>query len=150
MGLVFRPGVWRAGVMFELPRPIPVLRIEDRWDYTRLKVPLRAGDELAGVSADGVDIVIQGQFGSRLGAVTADESAMFAALEGLREAVRGGPDDPPYELFLYYDPEGAVYRKFRSCRTVRFECDLSNVHLFGYELVVHAEEPGISGAGPGE
>ncbi len=148
MGLVFRPGIWREGSYFELPRPIPVLRIEDQWDYQRLKVPLRPGDVLAGQSPDGVDIVIQGQFGSWNGSVTASEAEMFAAVESLRQAVRMGPDDERYELFVYYDPETATYRKFRQCTTVRFECDLSNVHLFGYELVVHAEEPGLSSEGP--
>ena len=148
MGLVLRPGIWREGSYFELPRPIPVLRIEDQWDYQRLKVPLKAGDVLAGQSPDGADIVIQGQFGTWNGLVTATETAMFAAVEALRQAVRMGPDDERYELFVYYDPDTATYRKFRQCTTARFECDLSNVHLFGYELVVHAEDPELSSEGP--
>jgi len=150
MGMVFRPGIWRDGTYVELPRPIPVLRIEDQWDYQKLKVPLRAGDVYAGQSPDGVDVVIQGQFGTWNGTVTSTEAAMIQAVEALRNVVRMGAEDERYEFFVYYDPDSGVYRKFRACTTVRMECDLSNVHLFGYELVIHAEEPELSAAGPGE
>jgi hypothetical protein len=149
MALVFRPGIARGTTYYELPRPIPSLRIEDGWDFQRLKVPLAAGDTLAGQTADGVDIVIQGQLGSVAGAVTAGEAEMFAALEELRRQVRVTLNEPNYEFFVYHDPSTNTYRKFKRCSTVKFECDLSNVHLFGYTLVVHAGDPEMYATGPG-
>ena len=64
MGLTFRPAVYKGGELFELPRPITQVRILDRWDFERLKVLMSPGDYLTGHSRHGIEISIEGQFGS--------------------------------------------------------------------------------------
>lgn len=149
MAFVFKPSIWRGGALYELPRPVTALRVSDAWDYSQLKVPLAAGDVLVGHSRSGVQIAIEGQIGSRAGSLAISESAMFAEIEGLRNAVHVSGSGDKYEFFLYHDPGAGEYRKFKGCSTVRFEWDLSNSKLFTYSLVIHAEEAGLSAAGPG-
>lgn len=141
--LHFKPAIWRDGTLYELPRPIRSLRIQDEWDFTRFKVPLVDGDLTVGRSRDGVDIVIAGQIGSQAGTLRLTEAEMFAELEALRAALNPLPDDEPYEFFVYHDPSAGTYRSFRRCSTVRFEYDLSNHALFEYSAVIHADDPTI-------
>lgn len=141
--LHFKPAIWRDGTLYELPRPIRSLRIQDQWDFTRFKVPLVDGDLTVGRSRDGVDIVIAGQIGSQAGMLRLTEAEMFAELEALRAALHQSADDGPYELFVYHDASAGTYRSFRGCSTVRFEYDLSNHALFDYSAVIHADDPTI-------
>lgn len=145
---LFKPALWRNGLLYELPRPITSLRIQDSWDYAKFKVPLRDGDFAAGPSRNGVDIALEGQIGSQGGALTLDEAAMFLTLEMLRERLH--VDDPAdsYEFFLYHDPASGTYRSFRHCLTTRFEYDLTDPRLFTYSLVVHAADAALYSAAP--
>lgn len=145
---LFKPALWRDGLLYELPRPITSLRIQDSWDYARFKVPLRDGDAAAGPSRNGVDIAVEGQLGAQGGALKLDEAAMFLALETLRERLHVDDSADGYELFLYHDPASGVYRSFRRCHTTRFEYDLTDPRLFTYSLVVHAADAVIYSAAP--
>lgn len=145
---VFKPSLWRDGLLYELPRPITSLRIQDAWDYARFKVPLRNGDAIAGPSRNGVDVALEGQCGSRSGALTLDEAAMFAALEELRARLHVNDSSAAFEFFLYHDPATSTYRSLRNCLATRFEYDLSDPHLFTYSLVIHAADATIHSAAP--
>lgn len=149
MAFIFKPSIFRDGTLYELPRPIPVVRVQDHWDYSQLKVPLAEGDLLVGHSQQGAEITLEGQVGTQGGAVQVSEAEMFATLQTLRAAVNVGAGGGKYELFLYHDAATESYRKFRGCSTVRFEFDISNPHLFTYHLAVHAEDPTISTTAPG-
>jgi hypothetical protein len=141
----FKPGIWRSGSWYELPRPIASVRVLDSWDYAQFKVPLAAGDHVEGRSANGVDIAIEGETGTQAGDVCASEAAMFQEIEALRTALGG---TGAFELFLYHDSASGTYRSFRECTTVRFEYDLSEPQLYRYSVVIHAADPTIYSAAP--
>lgn len=149
MGFEFRPAVFKSDTLYELPRPVLEVRVQDGWDADQFKVPLRDGDERAGFSRQGVDISCAGQFGSSQGELATSEEAMFAAWTELRDVLSVGTSAEKYEFFLYFDAVNETYRKFKKCSTLRLECDLSNKHLFEYALLVHAEDPVIYTTGPG-
>jgi hypothetical protein len=144
----FKPSLWRDGQLFELPRPVTSVRVQDSWDFARFKVPLGDGDAAVGHSRNGVDIAIEGRCGSQGGQLKLAEDDMFAAIELLRSKLHVPAGSSGYELFLYHDPATSTYRSFRSCSTVRFEYDLSDPHLFSYVVVIHAADPVIRSAPP--
>jgi len=144
----FKPAVWDGAALYELPRPVTTVRIQDSWDFARFKVPLDAGDSVAGRSLNGVDIAIEGEIGTQAGALKAGEEAMFVEIAALRAALAADAPAASYELFLYHDPASATYRSFRNCTTVRFECDLSDARLFVYSAVIHASDPTMYTAAP--
>lgn len=145
---LFKPAIWRDSELFELPRPIIVLRIQDSWDFARFKVPLLDGDTLTGHSRGGVDVSLEGQVAAQAGDLKLTEAAMFAALESLRAALDVSGTDDLYQLFLYHDAGSATYRSLKSCSTVRFEYDLSDKRLFTYSAVIHAADPQIYTTAP--
>lgn len=142
MSFVWKPALYTAaGGLYLLPRPVVSLSWQDTWDFEQLKVLLADGDEVTGHSRGGVDVRIEGQIGEQAGALKLTEQDMFTALETLRSRLDVASDGEKYELFLYHDDATTTYRKFKQASTVRFECDLSDVHLFGYSLVAHADDP---------
>ncbi len=145
---MFRPSIVRSGSVYELPRPITTLRVQDAFDFAKWKVPLVTGDLVVGHTASGVDIAIEGQIASRAGQLQVTEEQMFLTLEGLRQAVQSSTTDDRYRFFLYFDPATNTYRSFRDCATVRFEYDLSQKQLFTYSLTVHASRPTIEATAP--
>ncbi|MBL8852103.1 MAG: hypothetical protein JNG89_20690 [Planctomycetaceae bacterium] len=145
----FKPAVWKGGLLYELPRPVTSVRIQDSWDFARFKVPLAAGDAIAGRSANGVDIAIEGEIGAQAGALKLGEESMFAAVAALRGALSPGTPDTVYQFFVYHDAASATYRSFRRCTTVRFESDLSAPQLFSYSALIHAADPAIYSSAPG-
>jgi hypothetical protein len=144
----FRPSIVRTTSQFELPQPVTSVRVQDSFDFAKLKAPHISGDLLVGHSSSGVDISIEGQIGSQAGNLRLTEEQMFLTLESLRQAVHSSDPDDRYRLFLYFDPATATYRSFRDCLTVRFEYDLSRKQLFTYSLVVHASRPAIETTAP--
>jgi hypothetical protein len=144
----FKPAIWRDGVLYELPRPLTSVRLQDSWDYARFKVPLDDGDWTAGHSRNGVDIALEGRVGSHAGILTLSEEEMFAALETLRTHLDASPEAGTFELFLYHDPATGTYRSFRDCCTVRFEYELTDPRLFTYSTVIHAADPTIHTSAP--
>ncbi len=138
-----RPAIARGTDIFDLPRPVPSLRVQESWHSERFKVPLRDGDTLLGHSRNGVDITLQGQVASQAGALKLDEASMFETLEALRAALHVSADDAKYWFILYHDEATARFRHYRGCSTVRFEYDLSDEHLFTYSAVIHAEAAGL-------
>lgn len=144
----FKPAIWRQSALYELPRPVVSLRIQDTWDFARFKVPLLDGDALAGHSRGGVDISLEGEFAMRDGTVTLSEAEMFAAMEGLRSALHVAAAAETYQFFLYHDAATATYRSFKACSTVRFEYDLSHKTLFTYAAVIHAADPVLHTTAP--
>jgi len=137
----FKPAIYRNSVLFEFPRPVPVLKIQESWDVERFKVPLQDGDRWVGHSRNGVEIALQGQVGSQAGSLKLTEDDMFAAIEALRSALHVGADDDRYDFYLFHDDASTTYRSFRSCSTVRLDYDLSNEKLYTYSVVIHAEDP---------
>jgi len=149
MGFVFKPAVYGGAGLYELPRPVPVLRVRDSWDSSRFKVPLADGDATVGHSRQGVDISLEGQVGSQSGTLKTTEGAMLQELETLRETLDVSSAAEKYEFFIYHDSSSGVYRKFKTCSTVQFEMDLSDQNLFTYSLIVHAEDPVLYTTAPG-
>jgi hypothetical protein len=148
VAFVFRPAVLRGGVLFELPRPVLSLRAQDAWDFEQFKVPLLPGDFTAGHSRSGVDLSVEGQIGSHAGALRTSEEQMLATLESLRGALDVAGTDEKYTFFLYHDVTSGTYRSFKRCSTVRLDYDLSNVHLFSWSAVIHADDPVLYSSAP--
>ena len=144
----FRPSIVRPNSVFELPQPVTSVRVQDAFDFAKLKAPLSTGDMLVGHTSSGVDISLEGQIASHAGNLRLSEEQMFLTLEALRQAIQSSSPDDRFRLFLYFDPATATYRSFRECATVRFEYDLSRKHLFTYTLVVHASRPTIETTAP--
>jgi hypothetical protein len=144
----FKPALWRNDTLYELPRPITSLRIQDAWDFARFKVPLRDGDTLAGHSRGGVDVSLEGQLASHSGDLKLTEADMFSALEALRAALHVEHAADLYQLFLYHDAGTSTYRSFKSCTTVRFDYDLGDKRLFTYSALIHAADPVIYTSAP--
>ncbi len=149
MSFHFRPAIARGDELFDLPRPVPTLRVQESWHSEKFKVPLRDGDTLLGHSRNGVDITVQGQVGSQAGSLKLDEASMFATLEALRAALHVSADGGKFAFVLYHDDAAGTYRHYRQCSTTRFEYDLSNEHLFTYSAVIHAEDATLYDAPPG-
>ena len=145
---VFKPAIYRDATLFNFPRPITSVRIQDSWDYAKFKVPLLDGDATTGHSHNGVDISLEGRLAAHDGQLKLDEAAMFNCLEQLRSQLAVTAPQDPYQLFLYHDPATATYRSFQDCSTVRFEYDLSDPHLFTYAAVIHAGDPTIYSTPP--
>jgi hypothetical protein len=140
--LTFAPQIIRQTTILEIPRPIVSLRLADAWDVQRFKVPLRDGDILAGHSRNGTDIRLEGQIGSHEGSLKLDEGAMFDTLETLRAALHVESSTDTYILSLYHDHFGE-HRYFEDCTTTRFDVDLSDKHLFSFQIHIHASQPAI-------
>ena len=145
----FKPAVYRTSTLYELPRPILTLRLQEAWDFEQFKILLQDGDQLVGHSRQGVDIAIEGQIALQAGTLRLTEQQMFDELEALRAALHIGPDDAKYELFLYHDIATATYRKFKAVSTVRLETDLSDQKLFTWSALLHAENPALHTTAPG-
>lgn len=149
MPFTFKPAVYDGSTLYELPRPVLAVRIQDAWDFKEFKVPLAAGDVLTGHSRQGVDISIEGQVGSQAGNLKTTEQEMFQELETLRGMLNVDSSNGKFSLFLYYDAISAIYRKFKNCSTSRFEYDLSDKNLFTYSITIHADDPVIYTTAPG-
>lgn len=139
--LTFHPAIVRDGTLIELPRPILVFRLHDSWDFMKLKVPLRDGDQVAGHSRSGVDIAVEGQIGSHSGQLRLTEAEMLDSIETLRAALHVDGDDDTYTLAVFEDLQADHYRFFQNCTTNRFDVDLSDKHLYSYTLSIHASDP---------
>lgn len=144
----FLPAIYKQQQLIELPRPIPLLKIQESWDIERFKVPLADGDHMVGWSRNGVDITLHGQIGSVAGELQLSEEAMFTALERLRTALHVGDAAEMFWFFLYADAASGTYRHFRQCATLKFDYDLSNEHLFTYNAIVHAGDATLYHTGP--
>lgn len=143
MTFQFKPAVERSGTLYELPRPVSVLKLQESWDGERFKTLLVDGDTVVGSTRNGVEITLSGEIASQGDALTLTEADMFAAIEELRSQVHVGADDQKYRFYLYHDSGTSTYRFFESCTTVRLETDLSDLAAFRYQLTIHAEDPVI-------
>ncbi|HWL09532.1 MAG TPA: hypothetical protein VNQ76_14075 [Planctomicrobium sp.] len=135
----FSPAILRGLNVIEFPRPVISCRLHDSWDYLKLKVPRQDGDQVAGTSRDGVDISLEGEFGSVSGSLKLSEEAMLNAMEELRTALHV-ENEEGYSLALFKSSSGDR-RYFQNCLTTRFEVDFSNPSLFSYTVVIHASNP---------
>ncbi|MEM7810390.1 MAG: hypothetical protein AAF532_02790 [Planctomycetota bacterium] len=149
MSFVFRPAIYDGSALYELPRPVTRLRVQDSWDSADFKVPLRDGDFRAGLSRDGIEISVEGQVATQAGVLLADEGAMFSAVAELRERL-DTQGDGRFEFFIYHDTTSSTFRKFKSCSAGRTEADLSSARLFSYSLLIHAEDSRLYTTGPGD
>ncbi len=148
--ITFRPAIYRGGVLYNLPRPITRLRIQESFDSQTFKVPLRDGELAGGQSRNGVDLLIEGQIGSQGEVLLLSEAQMLEELEALRNACHPGSPDELCELILYQDTGGSESRKYRDCSLVRLDTDLSNPWLFTYAITLRAHDPELKSDAPGE
>lgn len=139
--IIFSPALARAAALLDFPRPVLTCRLLDAWDFEQMKVPLQNGDLLQGHSRQGVDIQLEGQIGSHSGALKLSEPEMLASLQTLRNWLSVDQSQGEYALVLFRDAAGTDHRFFKRCSTVRFECDLSNQHLYSYSATIHAADP---------
>ena len=139
--LKFSPAIFRPSATTEFPQPVQVFRMMDTWDFEKMKVPLRDGDQIAGHSRQGVEIAIEGQIGKHSGELKLTEPEMLLTLQTLREAFNVDSAADQYSLILFADEPSSDYRYFKSCTTTRFEFDLSNQHLYSFAATIHAADP---------
>ena len=137
--LTFDPALILPGGTFALPRPVTSLKILDGWDAARFKVPARPGEVTRGRSPGGVTVSVRGQVGRHGGTVRAGEAAMFQTLENLRAALHALSPEESFGLALFRD--GPAVRGFAGCTAAKVECDLSEASLYGYALVIRADDP---------
>jgi hypothetical protein len=149
MAFTFKPAIYDGSTLYELPRPITSLRLQDAWDFEQFKVPLAHGDAVVGHSRQGIDVALAGQVGTQAGGLKLSEADMFQALEELRARLDVASPGEQYEFFLYHDPATATYRKLKACTTIRFDYDLSHKSLFTYTAAIHAADPTIYTTAPG-
>lgn len=145
--LKFHPAIARAGTVIEFPHPILVFRVRDAWDFDKMKVPLRDGDQVVGHSKAGADIAIEGQIGQHSGALKLTEPEMLTTLSTIREALDVNATVGSYSLLLFSDSAVDDHRYLKSCTTTRFEFDLSNPTIYSFAAVIHAADP-VMHAGP--
>ena len=149
MAFTFKPAIYRDSSLYEFPRPVDSLRVRDSWDFQTIKIPLADGNTVVGGSRQGVEIIVEGRFGSQAGTLTLTESGMFQEIEDFRNALDVPETSDTYSFFLYHDATAGVYRKFKSCLTIRFEFDLSDEKLYSYSAVIHAADPVVYTTAPG-
>ena len=125
------------------------LRVRDSWDFQTFKIPLADGNTVVGGSRHGVEIIVEGRFGSQAGTLTLTEADMFEEIKNFRNALDVPVSSDTYSFFLYYDATQGIYRKFKSCSTIRFEFDLSDEKLYSYSAVIHAADPNFYSTSPG-
>lgn len=141
--LKFQPAISRPGSLVAIPHPVLVFRIQDAWDFERMKVPLRDGDQLAGRSRNGVEIVIEGQIGEHAGNLRLTEPEMLASMQAFRSTLDVKEEQAQYSLVVFSDDQLDDHRFFRSCTTQRCEFDLSSQHLYSFSLLIHASDPSL-------
>lgn len=107
------------------------------------------GNTIVGGSRQGVEIIVEGRFGSQAGTLTLTETDMYQEIKDFRNALDIPETSDTYSFFLFYDPTLGLYRKFKSCLTIRFEFDLSDEKLYSYSAVIYAADPKVYTAGPG-
>ena len=149
MAFTFKPAIYRDTLLYELPRPVDSLRVRDSWDFQTFKIPLADGNTVVGGSRQGVEIIVEGRFGSQSGTLTLTEEDMFQEVKNFRNAVDVPETSDTYTFFLYHDDTAGVYRKFKSCSTIRFEFNLSDEKLYSYSAVIHAADPRVYTSAPG-
>lgn len=139
----FAPAIVRDLDVTPFPRPILSCLVHDNWDYLKMKIPNRAGNEISGVSQDGVSISIKGQIGSVSGSLKLTESEMLTAAEALRDALNAS-GETGYVLSLFED-ELENRRYFQNCLTTRLEIDFSNPAIYSYSVSIFAADPTLYG-----
>ena len=149
MALTFKPAIYRDAFLYELPRPVDSLRVRDSWNFQTFKIPLADGNTVIGGSRQGVEIIVEGRFGSQAGTLTLTETDMFEEIKDFRGALDVPDTSDTYSFFLYHDATVGIYRKFKSCSTIRFEFDLSDEKLYSYSAVIHAADPTLYSTSPG-
>ncbi|WP_437194555.1 hypothetical protein [Planctomicrobium sp. SH527] len=139
----FAPAIVRDLDLIPFPRPILSCQVHDSWDYLKMKVPNRDGNEISGISQDGVSISIEGQIGSVSGSLKLSEAEMLSAAETLREALNAS-GETGYVLSLFND-DADNRRYFQNCLTTRFEIDFSNPAIYSYSVSIFAADPTLYG-----
>lgn len=141
--LKFHPAIARAGIVTEFPHPILVFRIRDAWDFDKMKVPLRNGDQVVGHSKSGADIAIEGQIGEHSGALKLSEPDMLTTLNTIRDALNVDAIVGSYSLLVFSDDTLDDHRFLKDCTTVKFEFDLSNPMIYSFSALIHAADPAL-------
>ncbi|MCH7686485.1 MAG: hypothetical protein IH899_07365, partial [Planctomycetes bacterium] len=115
MAFTFKPAIYRDAVLYEFPRPVDLLRVRDSWDFQTFKIPMADGNTVVGGSRQGVEIIVEGRFGSQAGTLTLTEADMFQEIKNFRDALDVPETSDTYSFFLYHDSTVGIYRKFKSC-----------------------------------
>jgi hypothetical protein len=118
-------GIYKNGTFYRFPEPLKSMRIEDSWDMDEQKAVLADGEQLTGLSRNGVRVTISGC--SQISNGETPECAsrnQFVTYAAFRSAMDVSNDDK-FELFLFHQtmPSTEFYRKFKRC--VPAECSVA-------------------------
>lgn len=115
-------------------------------------MPRVAGATSYGLAQDVVAISLAGELGKNASGVTDSEQEMWTEIETIRTKLASADDAEKLEFFVYHDTSGGgTYRKFKSVRPVSLQPvvgDSSRI-IFGYQLVLVAEDVAIYTTAPG-
>jgi hypothetical protein len=135
-----------------LPQPIIQLDPGWLWKQQEHKVPRVAGAVSYGLALESVPISITGELAKNASGITLTEQEMWTELETLRGKLAAADDAEKLELFVYHDASGGgTYRKFKQVRPVSLQASIGDDRnvVFGYQLVLMAENPVIYTTAPG-
>ena len=140
-------GIWKNGTFYDFPAPLKSYRISDSYDMDTQKAVLVDGEQLSGVSQNGVKVDIAGctQIQNHDDPVCTARN-QIAAWAAFRSAIKVSGEDK-FELFLHYSPivGNTFYRKFKRCAptevVVSFGDD--NRTEYPYSASFHCEDPVI-------
>jgi len=149
MPFEYKPAIYKNAQLYELPKPILSLKLQDSWNQEQFRVPLATGDVLVGHAQNGLTISVKGELHHTTGTPKAAELALFDDLETLRAALSTSSPDERYELLLYHDDNAELYRRLVSCATLHFQFDFADQHRMVYGIEIHAEDPIIYTTAPG-
>lgn len=140
MAITWKPAIWRASTLLELPRPVDKLRLVSPTDALYLKVPLHPGEFVEGRSENGVDIELEGRIGRQDGTLHPTEQDMLNALEEMRQGLRPLTPDTTFQFFTHHSASLNTFRSFKKCTLQEVAYDLSNPKIFSYSLRIHAAD----------
>ncbi|MFO1091826.1 MAG: hypothetical protein U0992_00735 [Planctomycetaceae bacterium] len=134
--------------LYELPRPVTVVRWQDSWDFA-CRCRWRR-DLITGRLANGVDIALEGEIGTRGGALAGDEAGMFAAVQALRAALVGVDAGPGLPVFCITTQRARRIGRSSGARPCGSSATCRRPQLFSYSAAIHAADPAIYTSAPGD
>jgi len=152
MPFIWKPAIYKGSTLTTLPRPVNSLEITSDWDWRESKVPMLDGIETDGHSANGTEIIVQGQLGNDgSGTLLTSELLMMNYLKDLSDELDVSGASDKYEFFSYHDSGSNTYRKWSPCVTRSFKYNIGDDNRvpFTYTLVVFCESHQIQVTSPG-
>lgn len=151
----FKPAIWHsdygAGAIYQLPQPVIQLDPGWVWKQSEHKVPRVSGSTSYGLSVDAMTITLAGELGKSASGAITTEQTMWTELETLRSKLAAADDTEKLEFFFYHDSVGGTYRKMKNVRPASLTASIGDDRriIFGYQLVLVAENVAIYSTAPG-